>query len=1027
MKRLLWIACGLLWLLSGCAYIGAISAAVLLSQEEEEELPNIPPVAFSLTAVAVSPIDTVTLHYALQDLNADPAHVTVEYSADGGANFAACTELVGSGSEGTTFLPASPEWTDHVFAWDAPVDLAGYNQSIILRIIPTDSLSGALGTSHTFSPFIWRPNTGPEAAVSDPGPSSNRVSVSFILKDPESNPADVVFEYSTDGGSTFFPATLALGMESEALFNLATSPTGSPHEFLWNAFHDVGGIDTVIRLRITPSDAVSQAAGVPGLSPPFPLTNSLVCTVAGRGTLAFGTLASVAADTRGVVYFTEQYGHRIYAFNTASTPLQAAGRTVFPGQLKCIAGTGTAGYNGDHLPALNAQLNLPSGLAVETGSPPTLFVADTMNHRIRRIDGNTGFISTLTGDGTPGINDGVPAAQGQVNGPRDVACDALGNVFIADTENHIIRAVNRGVQALGVGWSVVPPGTILRVCGAPHILNPTLGDGGFAASARLDRPSGITFDGRGNLLIGDTNQHRIRAFNTADPNLGPAPTAFGNITILAGNIDTLAGSGAQGFGGDGGPAVGGTVLLDSPEGLAWMSPGVLLFADRGNHTVRAVHTGTSAASPLSVGSVTLQGGWIDTVVGTGQTPGSSGNGGIATASRLNAPNDVAPVSGAILVADGGNRTLRLFNPSPASSSTPLSLGHVTVDPAEIEMFAASVGYPLLAPTALAAWGNDLFIADAQNHRILNLNPQTGRIVPLAGDGVPAFGGDGGPALSASFSAPSGLAVDGISGQILLIADTGNNRIRMVHFDIATGNPVTAFGDTVNAGEVKTILSTVGSVSSPTGIAIGPNGDLFIADTGGNRILHVARTGGALTPVAGSGAPGYGDGALVTAQFDGPEGIVVTPSWVAYVADTGNHAVRLVNLGTIPIVYGSGPSQITVGPSQVGTLGGLPPNMGYDGDGREAWLSWLNAPAGIAVNSAGTVTFSERGNHRIRRIQGGGGTLSTLAGAGTSGFNGDGLPLLEAQFNGPEGVWIDGAGNHYLADRNNGRIRRFRVP
>jgi sugar lactone lactonase YvrE len=610
-----------------------------------------------------------------------------------------------------------------------------------------------------------------------------------------------------------------------------------------------------------------------------------------------------------------------------------------------------------------------------------------------------------------------------------VCIGPFGNLFIADTGNNVIRAVNFGAENFTVGGSVVIPQNILNVCGA-FPPNPAYGgDGGPAPSALLNGPEGIKIDGWGHLYVADTGNHRIRVVNTLDPSGGLQPVTFGNVTVNAGDIDTITGMGGQGYGGDGTSAVGPTVLLDGPSGLLVLPGGVLVFSERANHTIRAVHLGPAVGLPVTLGSITLQGGNIDTLTGQGPaSPGTAGDGGDFTLANLSTPRGLAHAGGALVVCEAGSRLLRVLNTHPASGSQSVKVARVSVDPGEIDTLRSSPAHPIVAPSALDYRFNGIFITDQGDHRVLKYDIMDGSVAVLAGDGFSGASGDSGPALSARFDSPGGIVIDGPTGKIALVADTGNHRIRAVHIDPVTGGAVTAFGTTVNAGEVETLPGTVGQLTSPTGLAQGAGGDLFIADTGGHRVVRVARATGTVTVVAGTGTSGAVDGPRLTAaRFDSPEGLALSSIGNVYVADTGNHTLRLVNLGTGPIVYGTGPSQITIATGDVGRIGGIAGTPGRDGEGREAWLSLLDSPVSVGVDGFGAVTFTERGNSMIRRVRGGSGTLVALAGAGSAGFNGDGLPKDQTLFDSPHGLATSGQGDYFVADSGNGRLRRFRAP
>ncbi len=294
----------------------------------------------------------------------------------------------------------------------------------------------------------------------------------------------------------------------------------------------------------------------------------------------------MAADTDGNLYIADTNNHRI--------------RKIDPlGTITTVAGDGTAGDGGDEGPATAAQLNAPRGVAA--GS---LYIADTDNHRIRKINDDE-TIATVAGDGTAGYSgDGGPATAAQLDSPSGVAADATGNLYIADTDNHRIRKVD----ALGIITTVAGDGTA--------------GDGGPAAAAQLNSPSGVAVDADGNLYIADTGNHRIRKVD-----------ALGIIT-------TAAGDGTAGDGGDDGPAA--AAQLDSPSGVAADADGNLYIADTNNHRIRKVD---------ALGIIT-------TVAGDG-TAGFGGDDGEAAAAQLNAPAGiVVDAAGNLYVADSDNHRIR---------------------------------------------------------------------------------------------------------------------------------------------------------------------------------------------------------------------------------------------------------------------------------------------------------------------------------------------------------------------------------
>ncbi len=327
----------------------------------------------------------------------------------------------------------------------------------------------------------------------------------------------------------------------------------------------------------------------------------------------------VALDASDNLYIADWNNHRIRKVDAAT------------GFISTVAGTGTSGFSGDGAAATAAQLNSPHGVAVDASG--NLFIADTYNQRIRKVDAVTKNISTVAGNGTAGFGgDGAAATAAQLNWPDDVAVDASGNLFIADTDNRRIRKVGTD-------------GNISTVAGTGR--SGFSGDGAAATAAQLYRPYGVALDASDNLYIADTYNNRIRKVDAA-----------------TGNISTVAGDGTSGFSGDDGPAV--QAQLSRPYGVALDSSGNLFIADRSNTLVRKVDAAT---------------GFISTVAGDG-TSGFGGDGGAATAARLSWPEDVAvDASGNLFIADTSNNRIRKVDFT--ATVTPGPTATLTASPATI--------------------------------------------------------------------------------------------------------------------------------------------------------------------------------------------------------------------------------------------------------------------------------------------------------------------------------------------------------
>ena len=521
--------------------------------------------------------------------------------------------------------------------------------------------------------------------------------------------------------------------------------------------------------------------------------------------------------------------------------------------------------------------------------------------------------------------------------------------------------------------SPLASGTITTYAGSDS----GLGDGGRASAARLDAPEGVALDSAGSLYIADSTNNSIRKVSPG------------------GTISTYAGSGPPppccsggGFSGDGGPAT--AAQLNAPVGVALDPAGNLYIADRDNQRIRRITSG----------------GTISTYAGTGTPPSSfwgaivvggfSGDGGPATAAQLNAPVGVAlDPAGNLYIADRDNQRIRRVTPG-GTTSTYAGSGSLGFSgdggPATAARLNMSLG-----GVALDSAGN-LYIADLLNERIRKVSP-VGTISTYAGNGGYGFWGDGGPATAAQLSLPHGVALD--SAGNLYIADSNNHRIRKV----TPGGTISTYAGTGTEGfSGDGGPATAAHLDRPDGVALDSAGNLYIADLGNSRIRKVT-PGGTISTYAGNGGYGFwGDGGPATAAQLRPRGMALDPAGNLYIADFGNSRVRKVTPGgTISTYAGTG-------------------TPGFAGDGGPATAAQLSFPQGVALDSAGNLYIADSGNSRIRKVTPGG-TISTYAGTGLQGFSGDGGPAIDAQLWFPVGVALDSAGNLYIADQENQRIRK----
>ena len=559
-----------------------------------------------------------------------------------------------------------------------------------------------------------------------------------------------------------------------------------------------------------------------------------------------------------------------------------------------IAGTGRYGSSGDGGAAVNAQLQYPDGIAVDSAG--NIYFTDRDADVIRKISVN-GTISTFAGTGTIGsAGDGGPAANALLSGPTGLTFDSAGNLYIADTGNNKIRRIS-------------PDGTITTVAGTGEF--GYTGNGGSARDAQLSGPEGVAVDAAGTIYIADTFNNLIRRI-TPD-----------------GIINNFAGNGFPGYSGDNGPAEASAIFL--PTDVALDRQGNLYIADLGTIRVRKVTSGI-----------------ISTIAGSSKSTEPL-DGAPAVAVRLTGPTGVAVDSnGNVYFAEGS-----------IGSGSGRNLG---------------------------------------DFKIWKVTPD-GIISTAAGNGLNSFSGDNGTAARAQVNGPAGLALDAAGN--LYFADTANNRVRKISPD---GSIVTVagIGTAAFAGDFGPAASA--ALNAPMGVALDPDGNLYIADTGNNRVRFI-NAAGMIYTVAGNGnAAFFGDGAVAyNASLHAPQSVAVDTAYNLYIADTQDHRIRKVGVdGIIDTIVGRG--------------------QGFGGDGGPSSLALLNLPSSITLDAAGNMYIADQGNNRIRKASVVG-IITTVAGNDGFGTLGDGGPATSAQLKAPQGVAVDRAGNLYISDAGQDRIRR----
>ena len=585
-----------------------------------------------------------------------------------------------------------------------------------------------------------------------------------------------------------------------------------------------------------------------------------------------------------------------------------------------------------------------------------------------------------------------------------------------------------------------------------------LGDGAPAANASLARPNAVAHDAKGNLYIADSDHCRIRVVSSTGTistyagtgicgysgDGGPATKAeitndfglaldrHGNLLITdgarirritpAGIISTIVGNGTAGYSGDGGPAL--QAEINFPESVFVDLAGNIYIADTGNNVIRKVDTKNI----------------IHTVAGDG-TSGFSGDGGLATSANLNFPwTVIADNQGNFYFSDVNNERVRVVN-SGGIINTFAGDGGFGNTGSGGPATSAAFGQPY----SLLLQGGNLYIGTSGFIWAVNL--KTDIITITAGNGQNGYNGDGNTALSTAFSASlTGLASDGSGG--MFVGDSSNNRIRQI---AATQIVSTAAGGNVGDNG-PSARAAVNFNTEFVHMAFDSAGNLYIPDVYNNRVRKVTPQG-VISTIAGTGVVGYtGDGGPATsATLFNPQAVAVDSLGNVFIADTGNLVIRKIDpSGTIStfvtlfLQNSSAESARAVGlavdsagnlyaadgvfavwkitPSgATSVVAGVLFDIGYNGDGVPATQAWLNFPSGLALDKAGNLFIADWLNNRIRKVNPAG-TISTVAGDGTEGFGGDGGLATSAMLNLPTDVAVDNKGNFYIADWINFRLR-----
>ncbi len=595
---------------------------------------------------------------------------------------------------------------------------------------------------------------------------------------------------------------------------------------------------------------------------------------------------------------------------------QAGAQTL---TVQTVAGAPTGSVD---QPGTAALFNGPAAVALDSAG--NAYIADSFNNTIRRVT-PSGFVSTLAGAApTSGFSDGTNASA-LFNSPFGLCVDGSGNVYVADSGNNTIR-------------KITPAGVVTTLAGSA--LSPAGSLDGNGQAARFNFPTAVAADSSGNVFVADSQNHTIRKI-----------TPSGDVTTVAGMAGVPGSADGKG-----------TARFFGPAGIAVAASGNIYVADKDNFTIRRI-----AAD-----------GTVTTLAGSAGTGGSSD--GTGAAASFIGPQGLAVDSAEnIYVADSGNETIRKVT----SGGVVTTLAGVVGPGGDLDGPAASALFFDPQGVAVDGQGNVL-VADRFNNAIRKIS-SLGAVTTLAG-----------PVNVTTLLNPTGVAA-GADGSVY-IAENGNSVVRK----IAPDGTVSILAGQIGVYGFANFANGGGIFNQPFGVAVDSFGDVFVTDTNNALIRGIASNGKVITVAGQVGKKGSKDGARDKALFNRPQGIAIGPDGNVYVSDTDSHTIRKISGMDFSVT----------------TFAGKAGSSGFtDGAGK---LARFHSPVGLVFDPVGDLFVADAGNRAIRRIAPDG-TVSTVTGAPSRSGSDDG-PLATASFEEPAGVALDALGNGYVADKTAQTIR-----
>jgi trimeric autotransporter adhesin len=713
---------------------------------------------------------------------------------------------------------------------------------------------------------------------------------------------------------------------------------------------------------------------------------------------------ALATDVAGNVYIADTGHSLIWKVDTTQTA------TIF-------AGKGNGTYSGDNGPAINAAFNSPQAIAIDVAG--NIFIADTNNFAIRRIDATTGIVTTIAGgNGSGYTGDNGPATSAQFKGPTGVAVDLAGDIYVSDSTSAVVRKISTsGIITTFAGGGTPASGN---------------GDGGPATSAKLTGPYGLAVDASGNVYIADQAASLVR------------------MVASNGTISTFAGT-TKGNSGQGGPAI--SAQLNAPRSVAVDASGNVYIADGGANIVSVVDaTGTinvltglnvfgtvgdglpasevTLSTPYGLavdlsGNVFISSSSTDTLYRVVQHPERfpmTSIGASSPAQRLileNIGTSSITTSSVALSGDFQISSTLGSNPSPCKLATNKTISpgfgnYCTLDVVFTPTASGIRSFPLTVtsndtPSSLVltlsstGLGATVSTSGGLIYTVAGLFPSK---LPIRGDNIAA--------LTASLNGINGLVVD--SAGDIIFTEYGFCQVRKVNgttgiiSTIAGINPLTCDPGNVAIGpNGEGGPATLATLYLPGALALGPNNTLYLSDSGHGQIKTIDNQG-IIHTIAGTGTCGYApDGSVaLTSALCGAGGMVVDATGNLIFTDGQNQLVRKISTAGI---------LTTVAGSYNNGVGG------FSGDNGPAVNARLNGPQGIGLDAAGNIYFVDRFNYVVRKVSTTG-VITTVAGSpGLSSYTGDGGLARNATINFSSGLTLDAAGNIYIADAQNNVVRR----